>query len=162
MKEKQQVTWLNKQITINKHPPCHTASGTELHSRAAPIRALCFGHVTALSLCRALFVTGEVSKRKRPKKKREKKKQRSRERMRGTEMERYRGGLRRWWEGRALVTSWEMGRDEGGDWGRKQVQWREEGRERNEAVRMWQRHQRGRERENRDGQSEAGRWMGCL
>lgn len=72
MKEKQQVTRLNKQITINKHPPCHAASGAELHGRAAPIRTPCFGHVTALlSLCPALFVTGEVSKRKRPKKKKE-------------------------------------------------------------------------------------------
>lgn len=74
VKDKQQVSWLNKQITINKHPPCHTASGTELQAQAAPIRTLCFGHVTAPSLCLALFMTGRVSNRKGEKKDRERNK----------------------------------------------------------------------------------------
>lgn len=64
MKEKQHVTWRNQQITINKHPLCHTAPGTELHQPAAPIRSLHSGHMTALSPCLALVVTDRVSKSK--------------------------------------------------------------------------------------------------
>ena len=70
MKDKQQVSWQNKQITVNKHHSCQTASGNELQGWAAPIRMLCFSHVTALSLCLALFMTGRVRKKKKEREKR--------------------------------------------------------------------------------------------
>lgn len=49
---------------MNKHPPRHAASGTEINVSDAPIRELSFGHVTAVSLSLSLFVAGRMSLKK--------------------------------------------------------------------------------------------------
>lgn len=156
MKEKQQVTWKNKHITINVTLPLAAIYIAQLLQSDGFVKVM-WQHCPPALLCswQAGWVRERTTAKKKEKETNKQENSGGYWDKSGTQEGKEGGGGRR-----APVALWEIGRDEGWGWRMRQVLWRKEGWERNEAVRMWQRHQRRSGSENRE--SETGRWIRCL